>query len=117
MVEKIVADVKKAGLGIEVFSDVRPNPVEANIKEGVKAYQAGKHDGVIAFGGGSGLDIGKMIALMHGQTNFGLRSRRHRRLVDARRCLEDCADHRGADHGGHGLGSRPRRRRHPSRHA
>lgn len=68
MVQAIVDDVKKAGLGIAVFSDVRPNPVEANIIEGVKAYKAGKHDGVIAFGGGSGLDIGKMIALMHGQS-------------------------------------------------
>jgi alcohol dehydrogenase class IV len=68
MVKRIVEDVKKAGLGIAVFSDVRPNPVEANIIEGVKAYKAGKHDGVIAFGGGSGLDIGKMIALMHGQS-------------------------------------------------
>lgn len=68
MVQTVVADVRKAGLAIEVFSDVRPNPVEANIIEGVKAYKAGSHDGVIAFGGGSGLDIGKMIALMHGQT-------------------------------------------------
>ncbi|MFO1120882.1 MAG: iron-containing alcohol dehydrogenase [Hyphomicrobiales bacterium] len=68
MVQDIVADVKKAGLGIAVFSDVRPNPVEANIDAGVAAYKAGRHDGVVAFGGGSGLDIGKMIALMHGQT-------------------------------------------------
>jgi alcohol dehydrogenase len=67
MVKGIVDNVKKAGLAIAVFSDVRPNPVEANIIEGVKAYKAGRHDGVIAFGGGSGLDIGKMIALMHGQ--------------------------------------------------
>ena len=68
MVQAIVDDVRKAGLGIQMFSDVRPNPVEANIIAGVKAYKAGNHDGVIAFGGGSGLDIGKMIALMHGQT-------------------------------------------------
>ncbi len=68
MVTEIVADVKKAGLGIALFSDVRPNPVEANIAEGVKAYKAGGHDGVVAFGGGSGLDVGKLIALMHGQT-------------------------------------------------
>ena len=68
MVQAIVDDVRKAGLVIEMFSDVRPNPVEANITAGVKAYKAGMHDGVIAFGGGSGLDIGKMIALMHGQT-------------------------------------------------
>jgi alcohol dehydrogenase len=68
MVKAIVDDVRKAGLAIEVFADVRPNPVEANIIEGVKAYKAGMHNGVIAFGGGSGLDIGKMIALMHGQS-------------------------------------------------
>ena len=68
MVQNIVADVKKSGLAIAVFSDVRPNPVEANITAGVAAFKAGKHDGVIAFGGGSGLDIGKMVALMHGQT-------------------------------------------------
>ena len=67
MVKTIVADVKRAGLAIEMFSDVRPNPVEANIIEGVKAYKTGRHDGVIAFGGGSGLDVGKMVALMHGQ--------------------------------------------------
>jgi alcohol dehydrogenase class IV len=68
MVQAIVADLKAAGLAALVFSDVRPNPVEANITAGVKAYKAGMHDGVIAFGGGSGLDIGKMIALMHGQS-------------------------------------------------
>ncbi len=68
MVQTIVADLKTAGLVVQIFSDVRPNPVEANITAGVKAYKAGMHDGVIAFGGGSGLDIGKMIALMHGQS-------------------------------------------------
>ncbi|MBC8035719.1 MAG: iron-containing alcohol dehydrogenase [Rhizobiales bacterium] len=68
MVKEIVADVKRAGLAIEVFSEVRPNPAEANIISGVKAFKAGNHDGVIAFGGGSGLDVGKMVALMHGQS-------------------------------------------------
>lgn len=67
MVRAIVEDVKRAGLGLGVFSDVRPNPIEANVVEGVKAYKAGNHDGVVAFGGGSGLDVGKMVALMHGQ--------------------------------------------------
>jgi len=67
MVREIVEAVKRAGLGIRIFSDVRPNPVEANVIEGVKAYRAGNHDGVVAFGGGSGLDVGKLIALMHGQ--------------------------------------------------
>ena len=68
MVAAIVKDLKAADLPVQVFSEVRPNPVEANVIAGVKAYKAGMHDGVIAFGGGSGLDIGKMIALMHGQS-------------------------------------------------
>ena len=68
MVVDIVKNLKAADLPVQVFSEVRPNPVEANVLAGVKAYKAGMHDGVIAFGGGSGLDIGKMIALMHGQS-------------------------------------------------
>ena len=73
MVKQIVADVKAADLPLKCFPMCAPIPIEANIIEGVKAYKAGRHDGVIAFGGGSGLDIGKMIALMHGQNYFGVR--------------------------------------------
>jgi alcohol dehydrogenase class IV len=68
MTQQIMADLKAAGLGAGLFSNVRPNPIEANIIEGVAAYKAGRHDGVVALGGGSGLDIGKMVALMHGQS-------------------------------------------------
>src|SRR5438477_3111656 len=68
MVAAILDDLRSARLKVELFSDVRPNPVASNIDDGVNAYNAGRHDGVIAFGGGSGLDIGKLIALMHGQT-------------------------------------------------
>lgn len=53
-----------AGLGRAIFSEVDPNPTEANMAAGISVYNAGGHDGVIAFGGGSGLDLGKMIALM-----------------------------------------------------
>ena len=67
MVTDILKDLKKAGLKADMFSNVRPNPVEENVLEGCEAFKAGKHDGVIAFGGGSGLDTGKMIALMHSQ--------------------------------------------------
>ena len=56
-----------AGMGSALFSEVDPNPNEANLVAGVKAYNDGGHDGVIAFGGGSGLDLGKLIALMAGQ--------------------------------------------------
>ncbi|MYM55906.1 iron-containing alcohol dehydrogenase [Thalassovita mangrovi] len=57
-----------AGLGRALFADVDPNPNEKNLDAGVAAYKAGGHDGVIAFGGGSGLDLGKMVAFMAGQT-------------------------------------------------
>ncbi|WP_374331267.1 iron-containing alcohol dehydrogenase [Aestuariivirga sp.] len=67
MVAEIMADLKKAGLKAALFADVRPNPVEENVLAGCKAFKDGKHDGVVAVGGGSGLDTGKMIALMHSQ--------------------------------------------------
>jgi alcohol dehydrogenase class IV len=57
-----------AGLGRAIFSDVQPNPDDKNLDAGVKAFKDGGHDGVVAFGGGSGLDLGKAIAFMVGQT-------------------------------------------------
>jgi len=60
--------LREGGVTPGIFSDVRPNPVEANLHRGVNVFKAGKHDGVIAFGGGSGLDVGKLIAFMAGQS-------------------------------------------------
>lgn len=60
--------LEAAGLGRAMFSDVDPNPNEKNAAAGVKAYNDGGHDGVVAFGGGSGLDLGKLVAFMAGQT-------------------------------------------------
>ncbi len=60
--------LEAAGLGRGLFSEVDPNPNEKNLEAGVAAYKTGGHDGVIAFGGGSGLDLGKMVAFMAGQT-------------------------------------------------
>ncbi|WP_435257832.1 iron-containing alcohol dehydrogenase [Thioclava sp. FR2] len=59
--------LEQAGLGRAVFSEVDPNPNEGNMAAGISVYKAGGHDGVICFGGGSALDLGKMIALMAGQ--------------------------------------------------
>lgn len=56
--------LEAAGLGRAVFSEVDPNPNEKNMTDGIAVYLQGGHDGVVAFGGGSGLDLGKMIALM-----------------------------------------------------
>ena len=60
--------MEAAGLGRGLFSDVDPNPNENNLEAGVDAFKSGGHDGVIAFGGGSGLDLAKMVAFMAGQT-------------------------------------------------
>lgn len=68
MVQSAVAACNQAGIDCTVFSDVKANPVEANVTAGVAEFRRNRHDGVIAFGGGSALDTGKAIALMVGQT-------------------------------------------------
>ncbi|MCA0417316.1 MAG: iron-containing alcohol dehydrogenase [Proteobacteria bacterium] len=60
--------LEAGGLGRAIFADVDPNPNERNLDDGVRAFKAGGHDGVVAFGGGSGLDLGKCVAFMAGQT-------------------------------------------------
>lgn len=60
--------LEAAGLGRALFSDVDPNPNEKNAEAGVRAFKEGGHDGVVAFGGGSGLDLGKLVAFYAGQT-------------------------------------------------
>jgi alcohol dehydrogenase class IV len=57
-----------AGFGRAMFLEVDANPTELNLEAGLKVYREGGHDGVIAFGGGSGLDLGKMVAFMAGQS-------------------------------------------------
>ncbi len=56
------------GLGRALFSGVDANPTDKNLEEGIAALKAGGHDGVVAFGGGSALDVGKLIAFQAGQT-------------------------------------------------
>ena len=57
-----------AGFARALFAEVDQNPDEINLAKGLKAYADGNHDGIIAFGGGSGIDLAKMIAFMCGQT-------------------------------------------------
>ena len=66
--QRTLALLDASGLGKSIFSDVDPNPNDVNAEEGVRAYRDGGYDGVIAFGGGSGLDLGKVVAFMAGQT-------------------------------------------------
>ena len=69
---KIIVDVvnnlKDDGILVELYSNVVGNPTGTNVNEGVDFFNKNSCDGVIAFGGGSGLDVGKAIAFMSGQT-------------------------------------------------
>ena len=60
--------LEAAGLGRAIFSDVDMNPSGENVDAGLVVYREGGHDGVVAFGGGSALDLGKALAFMSRQT-------------------------------------------------
>ena len=64
MISSAVAALRDAAL----FGGVRGNPASSHVEAGLRAYRAGRHDGVVAFGGGSALDGGKVVAFMSGQT-------------------------------------------------
>ena len=68
MTSEVLGLLDSHNLGHAMFADVDPNPNEKNLEAGIAAYKQGGHDGVIAFGGGSGLDLGKMVAFMAHQT-------------------------------------------------
>ncbi|OPH83780.1 iron-containing alcohol dehydrogenase [Nitrobacter vulgaris] len=68
MIASIARLVREAGIPISIFSDVKGNPVESNLTAGVVAFKQGGHDGVVAVGGGSALDVGKCVAFMVAQS-------------------------------------------------
>jgi alcohol dehydrogenase class IV len=68
LVKRALEVLASDGVAASLFCDVQPNPVAANVEAGLKALRGGGHDGVVAFGGGSSLDAGKVIAFMAGQT-------------------------------------------------
>ncbi len=63
-----VSSLTKENIAVQVYSNVVGNPTGTNVVEGVEFFKKNKCNGVIAFGGGSGLDVGKAIAFMSGQT-------------------------------------------------
>lgn len=68
MMDEVLNTAKTNGLDIELFSNITANPDEKDIEAGVKVYLQGNHDGIVAFGGGSGLDAAKAVGFMAHQT-------------------------------------------------
>ena len=68
MIRSAVEDCRQQLGHCGLFDRVNGNPTGTNVADGLEAYKAGDHDGVIAFGGGSALDAAKAVALMSGQT-------------------------------------------------
>ena len=68
VVAKTLKMLDEAKVKYGVFADVKPNPVESNLTAGIEVFRKSRHDGVIAFGGGSALDLGKLIAFQAGQS-------------------------------------------------
>ena len=67
MIKRAIELLASAGMTAALFADLRSNPVYRNVEDGMRAFRAGGHDGVVAIGGGSGLDTGKAIAFQVGQ--------------------------------------------------
>ena len=65
---QVLGLLDEAGLGGSLFAEVDPNPTDANLNDGIYAYKDGDHDGVVVLGGGSALDLGKLIAFMVNQS-------------------------------------------------
>lgn len=72
MVEQTIESCRLDGLTCRVFSGIKSNPTGTNVEQGIRSFQDGGHDGVIALGGGSSLDAGKAIAFMAGQRRMSL---------------------------------------------
>jgi len=64
LADSVKSTLTSAGLNIEIFDGVHPNPLEEDVKNGVECYQNGKFNGIIALGGGSAMDVAKTIRFM-----------------------------------------------------
>ena len=67
IIQNSLSNLKQNSFEVILYSNVVGNPTGTNVDEGVEIYKKNNCDGVIAFGGGSGLDVGKAIAFMSGQ--------------------------------------------------
>ena len=61
--EKVRKVLEGAGIPAMLFDRVDPNPIEPNVTEGVAAFRSHHADIIVSVGGGSPLDVGKLVAL------------------------------------------------------
>ena len=67
IIQNSLSNLKQNSFEVILYSNVIGNPTGTNVDEGVGIYRKNNCDGVIAIGGGSGLDVGKAVAFMSGQ--------------------------------------------------
>ena len=99
-----------AGYPPAMFSEVDPNPSDRNVEMGLKALREGGFDGIVAFGGGSALDLGKVVAFMSATGRCGIS--RTWATGGPRRSGRHSPGSGGADHRRHRVRSGARRNRH-----
>ena len=66
LVQPVLAALEQAGLAPLVFDQVREDPPEATVLAAVQLARSGGVDGVIAVGGGSSMDVAKVVAVLLG---------------------------------------------------
>ena len=64
IVQKLKNKLIKNNLPFSIYSNVDSNPNDINLTDGIDFLKSGNFDGIIAFGGGSAIDLGKLIAFM-----------------------------------------------------
>jgi len=64
LLEPMLAQLRTLGLDVTVFSDVLADPSTSCVQAAVAVALATGADGVIGFGGGSSLDVAKLVALL-----------------------------------------------------
>jgi len=64
LADRVGKTLGEAGLQVELFTDVHPNPIEEDVEKGVEAFRRIGGAGLIALGGGSPMDVAKAIAVL-----------------------------------------------------
>lgn len=69
---ELLDQLNDAGLRGALYADIEANPTDRSVENGAAFYRTCNADGIVALGGGSGLDAGKAITLIASQSRAGL---------------------------------------------